>query len=542
MNKKIVFIADYFAQQIVGGGELNNEELIQLLEGEKFIVTKIQSHSVELNYIKQHLNSFFIVSNFVNLKQECREFLTSNTNYIIYEHDHKYLASRNPATYKNFKAPAAELRNYFFYKGAQKVVCQSHFHKEIIEKNLHINNVVTVAGNLWSIEILNRLKTLSKRPKKNCCSIMESPIPHKNSVKAQNYCKSRDLQFEMVSDNNPLQFLEKLGKNKTFVFFPSTPETLSRVVVEARMMGMSVVTNDLVGASREDWFKFKGEELIDFMVDKRVEILQLFIEEIRKDKNYEKVIPKISIITTFYEGKEFLEGLLDNITQQTIFNKCELIIVDTGSPGNERERVKSYQEKWPQIKYLRHPERLSPTIGINMALKESTANYITFAFLDDRKSLTCLETLLDELESSDAVDLVYGECLKSITKNETFEKSTSSEVFGHSTFEFSRENMIKCLPGPMPLWRKTIHERSGFFDEDGCDYADDWEMWLRAVDGGSEFKKVNKTVGLYLEGGRSQQAHNLAQREEEAKIFYKYSHLFGSNFHNYKNYFDQFLA
>ena len=86
------------------------------------------------------------------------------------------------------------------------------------------------------------------------------------------------------------------------------------------MMGMSVVTNDLVGASREDWFKFKGEELIDFMVDKRVEILQLFIEEIRKDKNYEKVIPKISIITTFYEGKEFLEGLLDNITQQTIFN------------------------------------------------------------------------------------------------------------------------------------------------------------------------------------------------------------------------------
>ena len=101
--------------------------------------------------------------------------------------------------------------------------------------------------------------------------------------------------------------------------------------------------------------------------------------------------------------------------------------------------------------------------------------------------------------------------------------------------------MIKCLPGPMPMWRKALHEKSGFFDEDDCNYADDWEMWLRAVNTGSKFKKVHKTVGLYLEGGRSQQALNLAQREEEAKIFYKYAHLFGANFQNYKRYFDQFL-
>jgi len=63
-----------------------------------------------------------------------------------------------------------------------------------------------------------------------------------------------------------------LGGNKALVFFPKTPETLSRIVVEARMMDMRVITNKLVGASREDWFKLRGEELIEVMEAKRQQI------------------------------------------------------------------------------------------------------------------------------------------------------------------------------------------------------------------------------------------------------------------------------
>ena len=138
MSRKVVFVADFFVDQVVGGGELNNEELIKLLRESNFTVDKKQSHTADLHFIKENLKSFFIISNFIHLRPECRNFLSKNADYIIYEHDHKYLASRNPADYSYFHAPAAELRNYFFYKNAQKIVCQSHFHKEIIEKNLKI--------------------------------------------------------------------------------------------------------------------------------------------------------------------------------------------------------------------------------------------------------------------------------------------------------------------------------------------------------------------------------------------------------------------
>ena len=93
----------------------------------------------------------------------------------------------------------------------------------------------------------------------------------------------------------------------------------------------------------------------------------------------------------------------------------------------------------------------------------------------------------------------------------------------------------------MPLWKKSIHDKCGFFDEEDCNFADDWDMWLRAVDNNCKFKKVNEIVGLYLSGGRSQQSENVEQIREEAKLFYKYKHLFGNNFFKYESYFKQFL-
>jgi len=86
-----------------------------------------------------------------------------------------------------------------------------------------------------------------------------------------------------------------------------------------------------------------------------------------------------------------------------------------------------------------------------------------------------------------------------------------------------------------------MHDRNGMFDQEGCDFADDWEMWLRAVESGSEFKKIEKPVGLYYDGGRSNQEHNTEQRREESRIFYQYSNVFGSKYAEYEPYFRQFI-
>lgn len=76
----------------------------------------------------------------------------------------------------------------------------------------------------------------------------------------------------MIESQDYYEFLNKLGKNNYFCFIPKTPETLSRVVIEAKMMNITVFTNKLVGALYEDWFYLNGEELINFMINKRQEV------------------------------------------------------------------------------------------------------------------------------------------------------------------------------------------------------------------------------------------------------------------------------
>ena len=154
MNRKILFISDYFVNQITGGGELNDWELINILKNSGNEIDYLNSSDVSVETISKLSNSGykFIVSNFINLSSECILALSSGEEYAIYEHDHKYLKTRNPMMYPEFKAPVDQIINIEFYKKAKAVFCQSSFHKNIIKKNLEIDNIVSLGGNLWSLE------------------------------------------------------------------------------------------------------------------------------------------------------------------------------------------------------------------------------------------------------------------------------------------------------------------------------------------------------------------------------------------------------
>jgi len=273
---KIIYVSDFLAEDVIGGAELNDHELLSLLKNGEHEVSTIRAREVSSDLIEQNKENKFIISNFTHLSEQLKKEL-QDCRYVIYEHDHKYLPSRDPSKYKDFLAPKEEIINYEFYKKANAVFCQSKFHASIAEKNLKLDNIISLGGSLWSEESLTLLETLLRREKKDKCSIMDSLIPSKNTATAIKFCKAKGLEYDLVNSPFYKEFLSKLGANDTLVFFPSTPETLSRVVVEARMMDMKVVTNGLVGASHEDWFEMKGPALIDFMREKKKEIFNVVL-------------------------------------------------------------------------------------------------------------------------------------------------------------------------------------------------------------------------------------------------------------------------
>lgn len=275
MNKTL-FIADYFVEQILGGGELNNDVLISSLRSQGIVVDCKNSHQVKESDIIKYDN--FIVANFVNL-QETIKVLLQDRKYVIYEHDHKYLKSRNPSNYKNYIAPDDHIINRDFYKNATAILCQSSFHANIVRKNLKLSNIISLGGNLWTEEQFKLLEQMSTVEKKEKHAIMKSFTKHKGTREAQQYCNSLGLQHVLIPPQPANDFIKDLGQYKTLVFFPQTPETLSRIVVEARMMGMSTKTTNNVGAIHEDWFEKKGLDLINYLrYNKKKEIINTILE------------------------------------------------------------------------------------------------------------------------------------------------------------------------------------------------------------------------------------------------------------------------
>ena len=122
------------------------------------------------------------------------------------------------------------------------------------------------------------LEEYSLREKKEKYSIMNSNIGHKNTIEAVRYCKYKNYDYDLINPCSYKDFLSQLGQNQGFVFFPKTPETLSRIIVESRMMGMKVITNQLPGAVKEEWFKLKGKALVDIMRAKRQEIPNIVLQ------------------------------------------------------------------------------------------------------------------------------------------------------------------------------------------------------------------------------------------------------------------------
>ena len=235
--------------------------------------------------------------------------------------------------------------------------------------------------------------------------------------------------------------------------------------------------------------------------------------------------PRVSIITSMFNGVKFIRYFLNNITQQTIFDQCELILINANSPENEEPTIFEYMKKFPNIVYKRLEEDPGVYGVWNMAIKMARADYIINANLDDGLRLNALEIFANTLDEYPNIDLVYSDVYVSRTPFRGFDKL--GECYRRRRPNFSISGMKHCLPGNHPMWRKSIHEKYGYFDEE-FKSSGDWEMWVRAVSKGTIFRRIPGGYSFYYYNPRgiSTDRRNQARRHRENNIIRKrYKHL-----------------
>jgi hypothetical protein len=256
--RKIV-ISDFTTKEVPhGGSEWVNEVMI-----EKF--------GLEFQYSQQvtsfNPDDFYIISNISLMRPDLVRQIP-NLNYVIMEHDYKICPSRHPWRYPDSIIPQNERINYDLYANAKAVFVQTNDHQRVYKTNDVKANFVNLHSSIWAesdLQLLERM--LNENPIKNGKhGIYSTDNWIKNTQGAAKYCEENNLNFELIPNQEKREdFLSKMAQCSHLVFFPIARETFCRLVVEAKCMGLNVITSKNYGASLEGWFDMGGQELIDFL-------------------------------------------------------------------------------------------------------------------------------------------------------------------------------------------------------------------------------------------------------------------------------------
>mgnify|MGYP003154685938 FL=1 len=235
---------------------------------------------------------------------------------------------------------------------------------------------------------------------------------------------------------------------------------------------------------------------------------------------------KVTIITSLYKAEKYLKSFLENIVKQTIFDDCELFLVDGNSPENEYEVIKPFLS-YSNIRY----ERLDKDPGIygcwNYMIENSESKYITNANVDDKLFAQSIERHVNILERFPTFDVSYCLNIVSHSHSETPE-SISGQRNTFPTAGFSKNNMLQMnLPHNHPVWRRSIHNDCGMFDNENYVSGSDYDFWLRAcIEFNKKFILIPETLGVYYENpeGMSTKKSNMDRNMKEVvSIKSKYS-------------------
>lgn len=229
----------------------------------------------------------------------------------------------------------------------------------------------------------------------------------------------------------------------------------------------------------------------------------------------------ISTIVSTFNAEQFIRGCLDDLLAQSIADRMEIIVVDSGSQQNEQAVVREFQSRGCPVRYLRTEQREPVYAAWNRGIKIAEGKYVTSANTDDRHRRDAIEQMVGVMEARPEIDLVYADVIKTRTPNQTFETCNPTGVLCWPDWDRQRLIDEGCFIGPQPVWRKAVHDTYGYFDE-RFTISGDYEFWLR-ISQTSRFYHIPTPLGLYLEHDNSIEHRDPEEkRRQDMAIVNKY--------------------
>ncbi len=189
-------------------------------------------------------------------------------------------------------------------------------------------------------------------------------------------------------------------------------------------------------------------------------------------------MPAVSIITPTKNRLQLLRETVQSITAQT-FDDWDCLVVDDGSNDGTDEYMSDLVSRDARFRYLkRQGEVAGANVCRNMGVHASVGEFIIFLDSDDVLGSTCLEVRVQHMLSHTSLDFM-------VFQAGTFKEQVGdSDVVWHpftpgdDLSRFLQHECVWDITGP--IWRRTVFDRYGVFDET-LKSMQDYDMHLRML-------------------------------------------------------------
>lgn len=205
--------------------------------------------------------------------------------------------------------------------------------------------------------------------------------------------------------------------------------------------------------------------------------------------------PLVSVLVSTYNSEKFIERKILDLLKQTIIDKIEIIIVNSGSEQDEDSIILKYCKLYKNIKYIKTENRETIYKAWNRGIRIAKCKYITNANTDDLLRNDALEILSNNLEANREVGLVYADQYITSDIDTTFEdKKSLSVVF---KLDYSPHRLLwKNIVGSQPMWRAALHFKDNIWFDENYEVTGDTEFEFR-VSQKYKLLRIPMILGIY---------------------------------------------
>ena len=192
----------------------------------------------------------------------------------------------------------------------------------------------------------------------------------------------------------------------------------------------------------------------------------------------------VSIIIPNWNGLRFLETCLQSLSLQT-FSDFEILLIDNGS---QDDSVAFVQSHFPHVRIIRLPQNQGFSVAINVGITESSGRYLFVLNNDTELMPSCLAALVEGMESNPDIGAVGPKILEFSDRTLLGGIGDGYNFLGipynigfleRDEGQWNQAMEIFSLSGCAVLYRRSILEEIGNFDEDFFAYCEDVDLGFR---------------------------------------------------------------